>query len=85
MDILSGFLNKYRKIIKDDSNLKQIISDTLSEGGGLFVDPKFIKIRNQSIFIACSQTVKSEIFIKQNTLLKIINEKTKLKFKDIRF
>lgn len=85
MHNLTDFLNKYRNIIKDNSRLKQAVSDALTEVCDLSIDSEFIKVRNGSIIISCHQAVKSEIFTRQDSLLRLINEKTKSKFKDIRF
>jgi len=85
MHNLTDFLNKYRNIIKDNSSLRQVVSDALIDVCGLSIGLEFIKIRGGSVIITCHQAVKSEIFTKQDALLKIINEKTKSKVKDIRF
>lgn len=85
MDKISEFLNKYKKLIKSDKDLKEVISLTIKEKIGTEVGPDQISIRNRAVYIKGEAGLKNEIFLKKSLLLKEINEKASLTLDDIRF
>lgn len=85
MDIISGFLKKYKRIIKDDTDLKNAILSSIKETCGLSVESEGLRVKENSINITCPQIFKNDIFLKKDILLENINEKTGLKFKYIKF
>ena len=85
MEKLSDFLKKYRKLTGDDRDFKKIILGVFDEICHLKLKEDDVKIKHSSIFINCPQIFKSDIFLKQTLIIKTINEKTKLAFKELRF
>ena len=85
MEKLSDFLKKYRKLTGDDRDFKKIILGVFDEICHLKLKEEDISVKHSAIAIICPQIFKSDIFLKQSLILKTINEKTKLSFKELRF
>ena len=85
MEKLSDFLKKYRKLTGDDRDFKKIILGVFDKICHLKLKEEDISVKHSSIFINCPQIFKSDIFLKQTLIIKTINEKTKLSFKELRF
>ncbi len=84
MQNISDFLEKFRKIIKDDSNLRETISLVIKQNINVIIKEKDIEIKNNIIYLKENNYIKNEIFFKKEKILNDLNNCfEKRKFKDI--
>lgn len=76
---LSDLLTKFHESLKESGELKNYIIGSLEKEGikGLTLDD--ININKKNIYIKTTPIKKSEIFLKQKNILKLLNENPLLK------
>jgi len=88
MKQLSGFLKKFKVLVKDDRELKDSIKQNFEEIFNVKIDRQKIELTNKVVFLKIgkeSSVLRSELFLKKEIFLDSLNKKTGLNFKDIRF
>jgi hypothetical protein len=82
---ISGFLDKFKKILFQKEEIYKIISKTILKHTHVYLDPSLIKIKNSSIYIESSPIIRSEILVfKNKILLDLKKEIPDTKFFDIK-
>jgi hypothetical protein len=82
---ITSFLDKFKKLIFQKEELKEIVVKTISEEISHNIDGKYIKIKDACIIIQASPILRSEILIhKKNILTKLESILPENHFLDIR-
>ncbi|MDD5050593.1 MAG: hypothetical protein PHV93_02515 [Candidatus Pacebacteria bacterium] len=75
---ISQFLEKFKVAGQKSALTRELIAQGLSEGLGVTILPQDFKIKdNVVVFLHSSGSLKSQIFIKKQELLRILREKCK--------
>lgn len=69
-DILSGITNRLQK---EGLNKENVINE-INNSVGVLLKPDQISIKNKTLFISASPTIKSIIYIKKNKLLEDLSK-----------
>ena len=82
---INSFLEKFKKLIFQKEELKEIVVRTISEEISHNIDAKYIKIKDACILIQASPILRSEILMhKKNILIKLESLLPNNHFLDIR-
>ncbi|MDD3662546.1 MAG: hypothetical protein PHT84_01635 [Candidatus Pacebacteria bacterium] len=73
---ISGFLEKFKKVLFQKEEVYEIISDTIFQQTKILIKKDLIKIRNNFIYIECSPILKNEILIYKSKILLSLKNKT---------
>lgn len=73
-NLISNFLDKFRKIISSSENDYKIIAETISKHITISIISKQIKIKNTTIFVEGSPVLKNEILIHKHGILSDLKE-----------
>ena len=69
MKKIEDFLDKFKRLIKYDKEVKAVIRKAIKDIVGVELEDKDIKIQNKIIYIKTSPQAKSEIFIKKERFI----------------
>lgn len=75
MDGLSNYLLKFTKLLSTHVNLKKITIESILEIVRIDVPENSITIKDSIITIKANPIVKTELFIRKDKLIKLINTK----------
>ena len=82
---ITSFLDKFRKLVFQKEELKNIVVATISKEISHPIEPSSIKIKNAYIYVDGSPILHSEILIhKKNILIKLKNLLPENNFLDIK-
>ena len=82
---IESFLEKFKKLLKYDREIKKIIIEVVKNIIGVEVKEEDIKIQNKILYIKANPYIKNEIFIKKDLILERLKKSLKNKIiKDIR-
>jgi hypothetical protein len=81
---IEKFLEKFSKATSSAEEQKKQIREIIEKQTSLIIPPKDLEIKNFTIFINSSGTVKNKIFISKNQILEEIEKTVKTKIVDIR-
>jgi pyruvate/2-oxoglutarate/acetoin dehydrogenase E1 component len=82
---ITNFLNKFKKIVSQKEELKEVIIKVIKEEVSFQLEKELIKIKGSSIYIESSPILRSEILIHKNKILeKIKNILPDSNFSDIK-
>ncbi len=85
MNNLSSYLKKFKLILTSNADVKEVIVSIILEVTKGKIEPKDIDIKNKIVYIKCRPSIKNEIFIKKEQILKQLKEKIEnLVIKDVR-
>lgn len=88
MKNLSDFLKKFRVLVKDDSELKKIISESFKSAAGIATETESFEFKNGIISLKSekfSPSQKNAVFLRKKEILLEIEKRSGKNFKDIRF
>jgi hypothetical protein len=71
---ITGFLDKFKKIIFQKEELKNIVIKTISEEISFPIQNESVKIKDGFIFIKGSPLLRSEIMMKKNEIIRKIKD-----------
>ena len=85
MRSIDSFLNRLKRLLKYDQEIKQVIIRIIKNVVRVEIDESDIKIQNKILYIKTTPYIKNEIFIKKDLILEELNKLLKNKIiKDIR-
>lgn len=73
MQNINSFLEKFKKLLRYNKEIKETIKGVIKEKIGVELDDKDIKIQNKVLYIKTTPYVKNEIFIKKDIILEKLN------------
>ena len=76
VDHIKNFLNKFLELKNKNSFLKETLVDIIKKEINFLIKEEDIEINNIEIKIKTNPTVKNELFIKKDKILKEFNKKT---------
>lgn len=79
MNSLSGFLEKFKKIIHEESFSKQAVINVLEKKLPIKLDPDDLKISNSVLYLNVTPLVRQEIQMRKEGLLEALEEDSKVK------
>jgi hypothetical protein len=65
---ISGFLNKFLKLDKDNESKKDVAISTIKFFAGIDVPVDRLEIKGDKLFIKCSPSIRNEIFMHQESI-----------------
>jgi len=71
---ITSFLEKFKKILFQKEEVYKIIASVISEHISFLIEPNSIKIKNTTIYIQGSPTLKNEILINKNKIILKLKE-----------
>ncbi len=74
MDLLSNFLDAFKKRIKDPRVFKNNIAQIISDVVGFEVPSENIEIKSGTIFVSGSSYIKQALFQQKETILQKLKE-----------
>ena len=80
---IATYLEKFKNIGSSENSIKDIIISSLNEILKITVTRKEIRLQNGTAYIQTSPLVKNQLYIKKDSILSHISQKTD-KVKDIR-
>ncbi|MBI2108993.1 MAG: DUF721 domain-containing protein [Parcubacteria group bacterium] len=82
---IGSYLEKYKHITPPDDFLKKIFITIVKEEINIDIEPKDIRVEHNTIYLAASPAIKSEMHIKKPILLERMREQIEKKqISDIR-
>ncbi len=75
MKNIADFLNKFKIIVKNKSDLKEIVTGVFFEETKIKLEDSDYKIKNGTIYLNIKPIYKNEIFFKKEKILEKINSK----------
>ena len=84
MNQLNNFLEHFKNLLTKNQRVKTVIQNSIKKHTNIFIEPKDIKISNNTIFVALHPIKKNEILFKVNEIISDINIQTKNKFTSIK-
>ena len=73
MDKLSSFLQKFTQILSSKESLVSVVKDVLLKEVGIDVDKENISVRGGHLTLNISPTIKTQIFMRKDSILQKIN------------
>lgn len=83
MKNISSFLDKFKHLLQNDSDLKKAISLVINQKIKIEIEEKNIEIKNNLIYLKEDAYVKNEIFYKKEEILTEIKNLTGKNIKNI--
>jgi hypothetical protein len=75
---INHFLTRFRGLIKDKSEQKKVIAKVIADYSGVLIDEKSIILNsNNLITLSCHPVLKSEVFLRKESIIKALNQKLK--------
>jgi hypothetical protein len=75
---INHFLTRFKGLIKDKSEQKKVIAKVIADSSGVLVDEKSIVLNsNNSITLNCHPVLKSEVFLRKESVIKALNQELK--------
>ncbi len=81
---ISSFLGKFSKNIYSLGANKKYISEVIEKHLEFKISPEDVEVRNYTVFLEISPTLKNKIFISKNKILEEINSNLTPKIVDIK-
>ncbi len=81
---IASYLDKFKNIGLKELLLKEKVATTVEKTIHISLKPQDVTIKNGVISLKLSSLEKSELFMKKNRILSIINEGERVKLLDIR-
>ncbi|PCI20464.1 hypothetical protein COB64_01970 [Candidatus Wolfebacteria bacterium] len=69
MKALHSFLDKFKRILKDDREIIDTIIKTIQESIGVELKSGDIKIQNKILYIKTNPIIKNEMYLKKDSIL----------------
>ena len=73
MQNINSFLEKFKKLLRYNKEIKETIKGVIKEKIGVELDDKDIKIQNKVLYIKTTPYIKNEIYIKKDLILEKLN------------
>ncbi|HEY4493529.1 MAG TPA: hypothetical protein VJB98_02830 [Candidatus Paceibacterota bacterium] len=74
MDLSGNFLKRFLQVEKDTSHLAQKVISIIQSEIGADIKPEQVSFRNGTITISAPSIVKSEIYLKKEEILKLLQK-----------
>lgn len=71
---IKEFFNKFLRLAPPEKFIKDAVIQAILKEVGEKIEPKNIKIQNTSIFLSASPTLKSEVFMQKEEILRDLKE-----------
>jgi cell division protein FtsX len=80
---ISKYLGKFSKVVSDNKEQKNIISEIIKNFVGINIDTEKIEVKENKIKIQTSPAVKNIIFLNKKQILEELNKNVRQKITDI--
>ena len=84
MESISFYLEKFKNLPPSPAVIQKSVAGAIFECVGVVVLDNIIEVRNGTVFIRATGSLKSELFIKKTEILERINQKLQTKVLEVR-
>ena len=84
MNQLNNFLEHFKNLLTKNQRVKTVIQNSIKKHTNIFIEPKDIKISNNTIFVALHPIKKNEILFKIKEIVSDVFTQTNRKFDSIK-